>query len=232
MCVLRLLMRKQQTRKMCGQRKLFILLATIYIFIISHSCATTSIKLPNAVAVKEFCKTYSIIFQPTNVIKVHIIRSDLARRNLKIGSHTNNVLACLNTLLNAFSQRQSFIRTSNKTLLPDVEEFEIIDNDTAQERTNHEVLMVRQTSTKLDKGVVVITEKLEDLIMHFYLHPTDCCRRCIHILAYTQTNITETSIYGVLKEIWLKFNVLNVIVHCLKSKAKYYLYSYNPFYLR
>lgn len=195
----------------------------------SESMLNSGLKSANN---SEFCQTYASIFRLTTLIKVHIIHNDHQKSEKSLtGIYLDQIFKCLGERSITFAQKISHYKSSRNFLQGKYEEFELIENEIAQQRTYHEIQMVYGISTRIDIGEVIIFENPSDLLSYFNKHGRECFR-CVHLLLYSGRYINEDKIYRLIKQIWNIHNILNVIIHCFRSEAKNYVYSYNPFQLR
>lgn len=123
-------------------------------------------------------------------------------------------------------------KEKEKFTFSDTKHFKMVTNETPKRRSGSNKRMIRSTTFYFQKAVVIITYNLEELFHYFKSKWFNFCSRCLHLLVFMSTECNEYVIYQMLKTIWDYYNILNVIVHSVRSDANCFLYSYNPFYLR
>lgn len=177
----------------------------------------------------EICTTYNNIFEGIEIIRVVKLYTG------DIGNSYNEI--CMEEILRCLSKSSKTVllntHFAGRIIMKDnMEDFAMRDNETIEANINKDVKMVRMTTVPFDKGIVVVAEYPEEILYLFKEKARAVCHRCLHIFVITHVKIDEIRIYTILKQLWDKYFVMNVIFHGVRSESEYYLYSYNPFYLR
>lgn len=179
----------------------------------------------------EICKSYNKYFEKSKFIRVFkVLTKNDNGYNEDIDNYTDKLTKCFIRSWITFSNDNIHIKQTN--LLPtDFQDFDIITNDTAKLRKPLEIWQTRKTVSRMQKGIVIVSETPEQLLSYFKQNK-QFCWRCLHLLVFTRAEFEENEIYNLLKKFWNEANILNIIVHGVRTRSKYYWYSYNPFYLR
>lgn len=142
----------------------------------------------------------------------------------------NSILKCLNESHMVFLLKKIEVVPQAIPLLHETEEF-IFTSETAKIKTEHETWSIRKTVSQPSKAVIIMAESLEQIYVYFKTQSPPCWR-CLHLLTFFQEDVKENNVYRTLNDIWEDWNILNVVLHSLKSGTSGYFYMFNPFYLR
>lgn len=178
------------------------------------------------------CNVYIKYFEETTELSVFKLYTSLTENTANnIESYTENVLWCLSRFRKSFVLKKQYVIPRSNFSQYYIDDFDMTTRKSAKARTNYEIWKVRKTTSRANKGVILVSENLDELLAYF----TDgriTCWRCLYLLIFNCEKFKEAEIYQVLKAIWIDFNILNVIVHGTRSIAKSFLYTYNPFHIR
>lgn len=180
----------------------------------------------------EICITYKKIFSGVKALIVNNIYT-----NENVNGENQFTLSYIAGFCRCFNKKQFSIfkyrpKKNEPYVFNDTKNFEMVTNEMPIRRNRTNIRMIRSTTFYLQKAVVIIAYNPEELFHYFKSKWFNFCRRCLHLLVYMSSECNEYVIYQMLKTIWDYYNILNVIVHSPRSDENYFLYSYNPFYLR
>lgn len=176
----------------------------------------------------EICITYNNIFEEIEIIKVVKLYTDKKKSFNEFC--VEEILRCLSKSYKTVFLASDF---AEKIIIQNaMEDFDMTDHETIKASINKDVKMVRRTIVPFDKAIIVVAENPEEILYHFREKSSTACYRCLHLFVITRVKMDEVQIYTILKQLWDDYYVMNVIFHGVRSEYEFYLYSYNPFYLR
>lgn len=186
---------------------------------------------PNDFKPHNLCAAYNKYFERTTDIKVFKLYSRFDPKYNEIEIYTQKLLRCLSRSYMAFIQKRIHIETGRDDLQTNAGDFEMITNETAKIRKNHEIWYGRKTSSRGQKGIILVSKTPEKILSYFEARNL-ICRRCLYLSVFTKTQMEENRIYYIMKKIWTDLEILNIVFHGIRSQTRTYWYIYNPFYLK